>query len=95
MAYRITYGAMSFRKRLKQIRGTKQFYRIKYALLTAVATVSVLLGRFGVFDFLIPGDKEVTTTAFYNMIDDIGNGETIVEAFTTFCEVIVEEAQCK
>lgn len=41
---------------------------------------------------LIPGDAAVTTAAFSTMVDDIGAGESVRQAFLGFCKEIVVNA---
>ena len=46
----------------------------------------------GVWKLLIPGDPAVTTAAFSGMVDDIGAGESVRQAFLTFCREIIVHA---
>ena len=41
---------------------------------------------------LLPGDPKVTGDALDRLVSSIGNGETIAEAFSTFCQDIVAHA---
>lgn len=41
---------------------------------------------------LIPGDAAVTTAAFSTMLDDIGTGESVRQAFLNFCKEIIVNA---
>ena len=91
MAYRIEYGSISLRKRMKQIRGTKYAQRTKYILLVCCAIVLSVLSYFGHFDFLIPGNKEITKAAFYNMVEEVEKGESIAGAISAFCEMVLNE----
>ncbi len=53
-------------------------------LLTPVRTV--------LRDFLIPGDPDVTQSAFSQMVSDIREGESFSDAVTVFCQEILEHA---
>ena len=46
----------------------------------------------GVLRYLIPGDPEVTTAAFSVLVERIGAGEPVREAFLGFCEEIIVNA---
>ena len=48
---------------------------------------------YGVPDFLIPGDPEVTKTAASVMVDEIKNGATVGNAITAFCKTILDGAE--
>ena len=45
-----------------------------------------------VLHYLIPGDPAVTTAAFSLMVEEIGAGESVSEAFFSFCKEIVVNA---
>lgn len=64
------------------------------SLLLAVAVIVVCYGIFrsGLLRFFIPGDPAVTTAALSGMVDDIGAGESVRQAFLTFCKEIIVNA---
>ena len=64
------------------------------ALLLAVAVIIVCYGIFhsGLLRFLIPGDPAVTTAAFSGMVEDVGAGESVRQAFLNFCKEIIVNA---
>lgn len=43
-------------------------------------------------DFLIPGDPDVTQSAFSQMVSDIRAGESFSDAVTVFCQEILYHA---
>ena len=63
-------------------------------ILWSVVGIAVIYGIFrsDVWQYLIPGDPAVTTAAFSSMVDDIGEGESIRQAFLTFCKEIIFSA---
>jgi len=57
----------------------------------AIAAVYALISS-GVLRYFIPGDPEVTTTAFSLLVEEIGEGEPVREAFLSFCREIIVNA---
>lgn len=45
-----------------------------------------------VLEFLIPGDAQVTTSAFSQFVSDLRSGEQLSDAVTTFCQEILAHA---
>ena len=43
----------------------------------------------GILRFLIPGDPEITSTAFSGLMKEIGEGEPIADAVMTFCRDVI------
>ena len=52
-----------------------------------------MLSRSGYLDFLIPGDKTVTKQAFVSFVNDVSEGEGMKNAFTAFCQEVLDGAQ--
>ena len=48
-----------------------------------------IIASSGVLRCLIPGDPDVTTAAFSNLVNEIGDGEPVREAFVNFCKEII------
>ena len=59
------------------------------ATLLLVAGYIILRGN--VLDYILPGDPEVTVTAFSQMVEQVKTGETIREALTSFVEQVVTQ----
>ena len=61
------------------------------ALLLLLTFTIVILLAFGgsIIEFLIPGDPEVTKSAFGNMLEQIRQGDGVTEAFSSFCREIL------
>ena len=43
-------------------------------------------------DVLIPGNATVTKTAMNDMIEDVRNGEQVVDAFAAFCKTVLTDS---
>ena len=43
--------------------------------------------------YLLPGDPDITETAFNSMIENIRTGESVKDAVTAFCVEIIENAK--
>lgn len=89
MSYSIQYGSTSFKTRLKRIRGTKKIRKVQWWIAICVVIFSLILGRMGLLDFLIPGDNDATKNAFSDMVSDVRNGESVKSAVTAFCNEIL------
>lgn len=78
MAYRIVYG-----KRKRKGRGR--------VLLAAGILAFGILGRcLGWGQYLIPGDRSVTAAAAQALVEQIGAGAPVAEAFADFCREILD-----
>ena len=61
------------------------------ALFCSVAVIAALyvIGTSGALRYLIPGDPDVTTAALETLVNEIGAGESVREAFVDFCKEII------
>lgn len=92
MSYRIVYNRRFNRKfPVRSLYAQKRKQKIYIAILVGAFLLSLTSSR--VRAFLLPGDGEVTQAAISNMIADIRDGEKFSDAVTTFCLVILENAQ--
>lgn len=95
MGYTIQYGPSgkaetAWRGRRKK----KTRIRISLVLLAAVCAFGVLAGGVEkVWEFLIPGDPEITKAAFMQFTEDIRQGGSVGEAITAFCREIIDNAE--
>ncbi|MBR4016518.1 MAG: hypothetical protein IKK11_01755 [Oscillospiraceae bacterium] len=51
-----------------------------------------LLTRDAIIELLVPGDTQVTTAAFSEMMGQIAAGESFKDAFFAFCEDIISNS---
>ena len=92
MSYKIQYSPETS-SQYPQYRSNKPF-NYKRWLTVAIAIVAVLwIHLYGVPDFLIPGNPEVTKTAASTLVDEIKNGATVGNAVTAFCKTILDGAE--
>lgn len=93
MSYRVDYNP-EMKNRYPSTFQIKKKLPMK-PILISVAAMAVCGGILfsGVLRFLIPGDAAVTTAAFSGMVDDIGAGESVRQAFLTFCREIIINAK--
>lgn len=59
-----------------------------FCCILAIAALYIITTS-GVLRYLIPGDPDVTTAAFETLVDEIGAGEPVREAFVDFCKEII------
>ncbi len=91
MGYRIQYEPdldykykMAKEVKLKKVWITGAFVALCILLIAVLPSVRGLI-----WDFLIPGDPQVTTEAFSTLVSDIRNGENLSDAVTVFCRQII------
>lgn len=58
---------------------------ITICLLSAV----YMIYSFGLINFLIPGDPDVTVSAFSEMVDGVQNGQPVSDAVYMFCKCVI------
>lgn len=94
MGYAILYEP-ELNKKLK-IPNQNQKKILRICALAACALLVILClqapVRTVIRDFLIPGDPDVTQSAFAQMVTDIRAGEPFSDAVTVFCQEILEHA---
>ena len=89
MSYCIEYNP-ELKKRYpttKKRRGRPQFFVV---LLLAISVAAYIFIRHNIIRYIIPGDAEVTTAAFSTMVEKIGDGDSVGDAFFAFCRDIVD-----
>lgn len=92
MSYRVDYNPEMKNRYPSKIKIRKKLP--VRPILLAVVGVTVIWGicSSGILRFLIPGDEAVTTAAFSGMVDEIGAGESVRQAFINFCKEIIVNA---
>ena len=93
MSYFVEYDP-ELKSRYPTLQSVKRKFPIKgvVAAASVFAAVYILAGS-GVLRHLIPGDPDVTAAAFFDMVDRIGAGESVQEAFIDFCKEIILDAE--
>lgn len=61
--------------------------KVLYLLIFFVAMYVFVQGR--AYRYLIPGNPEVTISAFSTMVEQVDEGAPIKDAFFTFCQEII------
>ena len=92
MSYRVDYNP-EMKKRYPTFIKIRK--KLPVRLLLSLVAIAACYGVFcsGVLRLLIPGDLAVTTAAFSGMVDDIGAGESVRQAFLAFCKEIIVNAR--
>lgn len=93
MSYRVDYNP-EMKKHYPTVIKIKKKPSVQSLLLSVVAIAACYgIFRSRVLHLLIPGDPAVTTAAFSGMVADIGEGESVWQAFLTFCKEIIVNAR--
>ena len=88
MSYCIAYNP-ELNKKYPQRKQIKQFSIKKLLLLTIILVISYGILQGKLYRFFIPGDPDVTIPAFSTMVDRVGDGASVKDAFVEFCQEII------
>lgn len=89
MSYKIQYSPET--SSLYPQTTVRKPFRVKRWLAVMIAAVAALWIHFyGIPNFVIPGDPEITKAAASALVEEIKNGETLNDAVTTFCKMILD-----
>ncbi len=69
-------------------------YQSKKTPIILIVSLILIIGlyittRESIYQLMIPGDPQVTTAAFSEMMDQIAAGESLKDSFFAFCEDII------
>ena len=64
----------------------------KMVVILGVVLSGIALRIYGIPDFLIPGDPQVTKAAAANFMDNMRRGEGIESSITVFCKEVLDGA---
>lgn len=65
----------------------------RWIIPTVAIVLALWLHIYGVPDFLIPGDPDITKAAASALVDEIQSGVAMNDAVTTFCKTILDGAE--
>ena len=92
MSYQIVYNSDNTKK-------VKLRNRKKQKPLTIVIVAVLLFGvlKFSswdnpLWDYLIPGDADITKSAFQSFTDSLNNGDPFSDAVYVFCDTVIQGA---
>lgn len=88
MSYCIEYNPELNRKYPKR-KYIKQFSIKKLLCLTMILVTSYVFLQAKLYRYFIPGDPDVTVPAFSTMVDRVGDGASVRDAFVEFCKEII------
>ncbi len=94
MSYQIQYGGSSAERYFKRKYKSKRPGRLPLWIgFCCILLAITLLGKLGYLDFLIPGSREITRSAFIEMVSDVQQGTDVKTAVTAFCQEILDGAE--
>ncbi|MBQ2785540.1 MAG: hypothetical protein IJF02_03455 [Oscillospiraceae bacterium] len=92
MGYRIEYESVGRIPHPKRKKRTGIFVASVIILLVLCAITVKTIGLEWVQEVLLPGDPHITAQALENMVEDLREGEGVIEAIKTFCKDIMQNA---
>ena len=95
MAYQISYDNGSTRKKNKVKIPDKRKILFRFVIVVIICTAGVFLlnnGKERIWDYIIPGDPQITENALSDMAAEIKNGGSVREAIASFCREIISNA---
>ncbi len=88
MSYSVEYNPEFHKQYPICLKKNKVSLKIIFALLLlCIVIYGVKSGR--VIEYLIPGDNEVTVSAFSDMVKTVRQGGSVSESIQTFCKEII------
>lgn len=93
MSYQIVYGPRRRQPRTVGRRSVRTGIILGILLIIALSALRFTGYGSVLWKCLLPGDPEVTISAFQDMTEEIRNGHGLSNAVTTFCETVIEGAQ--
>ena len=91
MAYKIQYSPEN-QRRYPGVKGKINLRIGQWLFALCILAAVLLVRRYGVPDFLIPGDPVVTREAASLMMDSLHSGTSLNEAVTVFCKEVLHGA---
>lgn len=88
MSYCIEYNPELNRK-YPSIKRIRRKPPMKILILLAVFVSTYILVQSGYIKYLLPGNPDVTISAFSALVEQVGDGEPVKDAFIEFCEEII------
>lgn len=88
MSYSIEYNP-ELKKRYPAIKNYRKKPQLLVLVLLLISVVTYTFIHFNIIQYIIPGDTEATIAAFSTMVDKIGGGDTVGDAFFAFCRDII------
>lgn len=92
MAYRINYTPEDSRKYPQTYQKHKPMLG-RYCIFLVILVGVLYWKHYGVPDFLIPGDKDITVHAAKVMVAGLKAGEPLEDVVTAFCQEIIHSAE--
>ena len=92
MSYRIQYSPETS-KQYPKVEKEKPLHVKRWMTAMAALVFALWIHFYGVPDFLIPGDAEVTKAAAQTMVSELKKGSEIRDAAATFCKMILDGAE--
>ena len=89
MSYCIAYNP-EMKDKYPEAKTRKVLPAKKLFVLFAVVIVTYVFMQYRLYRFLIPGNPDITVSAFSSMVESVGDGEPVREALVVFCKEIIE-----
>ena len=93
MGYCIEYNPESNKRFPIRNTNKKAWPFVVVTCLLVIALLVYNVGQERIKTWLLPGDSQITEAALKNLVGELKDGEPISDAFTTFCQEIIDNAQ--
>lgn len=97
MSYQIEYPVENHLQKSYALRGRKKI-AISSVLVLCFVALAVMVYAIGIDtlkEILVPGDNQITISAFENMQENLGNGMPAGDAIVAFCSEILQSANAQ
>ena len=92
MSYQITYDSNGIKTTQKQSNKKRKPFLIGIIIATLFCVFRFSRWDNELWDHLIPGNADITKSAFYNFTESLQNGEAFSDAVYVFCDAVIQGA---
>ena len=89
MSYHIEYNP-ELKEKYPKVRKRRELPTRKMLVLLSVLIASYIFVQYRLYYYFIPGNPDITSSAFSTMIESVGEGEPVKDAFSVFCKEIIQ-----
>ncbi len=92
MSYQIVYDTNDIKMAKKQAIRSRKPLRIAIFFILLIGLLRISSWDDTLWEHLIPGDANVTKSAFQNLTESLQNGDPLSDAVYVFCDTVIQGA---